>query len=159
MRPSPLNPTWQGEAHYLQRDYTAATGAYAAFQSYQASANITPMGCMQGYALFQRGLYLDALSAFRSYLKTTEQADCPNEPMQAPSSRCYYATRSSNRPQYYGEVIAESKKDEAYARFNGRVFWHPQPAEAQIQVTALVATEPNHPPRPSTRSGARKSKQ
>ena len=38
---------WQGEAHYLQRDYTAATGAYAAFESAPGvlKARTTPTAC------------------------------------------------------------------------------------------------------------------
>lgn len=138
---------WQGEAHYLQRDYTAATGAYAAFESapgaFQSKHYANGMYA-RGYALFQRGLYLDALSAFRSYLKTTEQADLPKRTdAKLRVADCYYANKEFEpAARYYGEVIAESKKDEAYARFQrAECFGTLNQPEAQIQeLTALVAT-------------------
>ncbi len=113
---------WQGEAHYLQRDYTAATGAYAAFESAPGafkSKHYANGMYARGYALFQRGLYLDALSAFRSYLKTTEDSELPKRnDAKLRVADCYYANKEFEpAARYYGEVIAESKKDEAYARF------------------------------------------
>ena len=73
----------------------------------------------RGYALFQRGLYLDALSAFRSYLKTTEKSTLPKRTdAKLRVADCYYANKEFEpAARYYGEVIEESKKDEAYARF------------------------------------------
>lgn len=153
-RTYPINATlaaeshfWQGEAHYLQRDYTAATGAYAAFESAPGafkSPHYANGMYARGYALFQRGLYLDALSAFRSYLKTTEKSTFPKRTdAKLRVADCYYANKEFEpAARYYGEVIAESKKDEAYARFQrAECFGTLNQREAQIEeLNALVAT-------------------
>lgn len=138
---------WQGEARYLQRDYTAATGSYAAFESAPGafkSKHYANGMYARGYSLFQRGLYLDALSAFRSYLKTTEKSAIPKRiDAKLRVADCYYANKEFEPAgRYYGEVIAESKKDEAYARFQrAECFSTLNQPLAQIQeLNALVAT-------------------
>lgn len=138
---------WQGEAHYLQKDYTRATGAYAAFESAPGafkSRHYANGMYARGYALFQRGKYLDALSAFRAYLKTTEKESLPKRTdAKLRVADCYFANKEFEpAARYYGEVIAESQKDEAYARFQrAECFGTLNNTDAQIaELEALIAS-------------------
>ena len=138
---------WQGEAHYLQGNYPSATSAYATFESapgaFQSKHYADGMYA-RGYALFQRKLYLDASSAFRSYLKTTAKSTFPKRTdAKLRVADCYYANKEFEpAARYYGEVIAESQKAEAYARFQrAECFSSLNQPEAQIaELNALVAS-------------------
>lgn len=138
---------WQGEAHYLQRNYTAATAAYSAFESAPGAFKSTHYAngmYARGYALFQRGKYIDALSAFRSYLKTTEDKTLAKRTdAKLRVADCYYANKEFEpAARYYGDVISESKKDEAYARFQrAECFGTLNQPEAQIsELQELIAS-------------------
>jgi len=139
---------WQGEASYLQENYVAATAHYAAFESAPGafkSVHYANGMYARGYALFKRGLYLDALSAFRGYLKSTEDKESGNHAdAKLRVADCYFVNKEFNpAARYYGEVIASSEKDEAYARFQrAECFASLNQPESQIaELSALIATQ------------------
>jgi len=113
---------WQGELSYLLRKYTQATAHYAQFESspgaYQ-SAHYDDGIYARGYALFKRKKYVDALSAFRSYLK--QAGETTNEKIRDAKLRvgdCYYSSKDFEAAaRYYSEVINASENTEDYARF------------------------------------------
>lgn len=113
---------WQGELHYLLKEFTEATAHYASFESspgaYQ-SAHYANGIYARGYALFKRKKYVDALSAFRSYLKTQEsRVSAKTQDAKLRAGDCYYANKDFEAAaRYYSEVINESELSEDYAQF------------------------------------------
>ena len=91
---------WQGELNYLLKKYTDATGRYAAFESspgaYQSSHYADGIYA-RGYALFKRKLYVDALSAFRSYLKAAPEAHATNRCQDFVTADCFFRRRFRSR--------------------------------------------------------------
>jgi len=96
---------WQGEAHFLLKDYESATGSYAEFSrapggylsDYYPAADYA-----RGYSLFKRKMYLDALSAFRSYLEANPH-DSPKRfhDAQLRTADCFYAKKEFSRAVNY----------------------------------------------------------
>jgi TolA-binding protein len=113
---------WQGELSYLLRKFTQATGHYAAFESSPGAYQSTHYNdglYARGYALFKRKKYIDALGAFRSYLKQTgntttdKTRDC-----KLRIGDCYYSNKEfETAARFYSEVINDSGESEDYARF------------------------------------------
>jgi len=139
---------WQGEASYLTQDYVVATAHYAAFQSAPGAFNsskYTNGMYARGYALFKRGLHLDALSAFRGYLKAAKNVDSGKyADAKLRVADCYYVNKEFEpAARYYGEVIAASKEDEAYARFQrAECFGTLNLPQKQIdELRSLIATQ------------------
>ena len=112
---------WQGELSYLLKKYTDATGHYAAFESspgaYQ-SEHYEDGIYARGYALFKRKLYIDALSAFRSYLKAAPNAEANKvKDAKLRTADCFFAKKDFEAAaKYYNEVIESSTLTEDYAR-------------------------------------------
>lgn len=139
---------WQGEARYNQADFTGATAHYAAFESSPGSfksAYYADGMYARGYALFKRGKYLDALSAFRSYLKATEKMKLAKQlDAKLRVADCFFANKEfESATQYYGTVISESEQDEAYARFQRATCFETmnQPQDQIAELLALIGTE------------------
>lgn len=139
---------WQGEASYMQGDFTKATSHYATFESASGAFKSTHYAdgmYARGYALFKRGLYLDALSAFRSYLKTTEgKPIVKRTDAKLRIADCYFANKEFEAgARYYGEVIEASTDDAAYARFQRAECYKTLnlPTEQIAELHALIASE------------------
>jgi TolA-binding protein len=113
---------WQGELSYLLRKYIQATAYYAQFESspgaYQ-SQHYNDGIYARGYALFKRKKYVDALSAFRSYLKRVgENETAKKSDTKLRVGDCYYSNKDfESAARYYSEVINSSENPEDYARF------------------------------------------
>ena len=113
---------WQGELSYLLRKYTQATSHYAQFESspgaYQ-SPHYNDGIYARGYALFKRKKYIDALSAFRSYLKQVGETETTKtRDTKLRVGDCYYSNKDfESAARYYSEVINASENPEDYARF------------------------------------------
>jgi TolA-binding protein len=138
---------WQGELSYLLKRYMDATGHYAAFESspgaYQ-SEHYTDGIYARGYSLFKRKVYLDALGAFRSYLKAAPNGN-PTKIKDAKlrTADCFFAQKDFEAAsRYYQEVIESSESTEDYARLQSaeclgsldRPFEEIQVLEALIEV-------------------------
>ena len=112
---------WQGELNYLLKKYTDATGRYAAFESSPGayrSSHYADGIYARGYALFKRKLYVDALSAFRSYLKAAPGADeSKTRDATLRAADCFFSKKDFEAAsRYYNEVIDSSDLTEDYAR-------------------------------------------
>ncbi|MDB4694061.1 tetratricopeptide repeat protein [Flavobacteriales bacterium] len=113
---------WQGELSYLLRKFKQATAYYAQFESspgaYQ-SAHYNDGIYARGYALFKRKKYVDALSAFRSYLKQVGESNTEKtRDAKLRVGDCYYASKDfESAARFYSEVISASENHEDYARF------------------------------------------
>ena len=128
VRTYPIDPVltaeshfWQGELSYLLKKYTDATGHYAAFESspgaYQSDHYADGIYA-RGYALFKRKMYVDALSAFRSYLKVVSDEPTPKmRDAKLRTADCFFAKKDFEAAsRYYKEVIDSSESAEDYAR-------------------------------------------
>lgn len=101
---------WEGESYYAQKDYKNATGCYAEFSrspggylsEYYPAADYA-----RGYALFKRKLYLDALSAFRSYLDAyPEENERRYNDAELRTADCFYAKKEFSRAvNYYNRCM------------------------------------------------------
>jgi len=97
---------WQGEAHFLLKDFTSATDSYSDFSRAPGgylSEFFPAADYARGYSLFKRKMYLDALSAFRSYLEANPD-DSPKRfhDAQLRTADCFYAKKQFSRAvQYY----------------------------------------------------------
>jgi TolA-binding protein len=111
---------WQGELNYLLKKYPSATGHYGAFiehpgaykSPYYAQAEYA-----RGYTLFKRNKYVDALSAFRSFLKVDDGSD-PRRTRDARmrSGDCFFANKAFEQAaEAYTAVLAEEPTD--YAQY------------------------------------------
>ncbi len=102
---------WQGECYFSMRDYKNATSSYAKFarapgsylSSYYPAADYA-----RGYALFKQKKYIDALSAFRSYLEA-HQDDSPQRIHDAElrTADCFYAKKEFDRAVTYYDRCLE----------------------------------------------------
>lgn len=129
VRDYPADPTltaesyfWQGELSYLLRKYTQSTAHYAAFESSPGAYQSPHYGdgiYARGYALFKRKKYVDALSAFRSYLKQVGEVETDkSRDTRLRIGDCYYSNKEFEpAARYYSEVINSSNSPEDYARF------------------------------------------
>lgn len=113
---------WQGEAYFAMKDWTNATKAYAAFgkapggylSDYYPAADYS-----RGYALFKRKLYVDALTAFRSYL-TAHSDDNPKRVHDAElrTADCFYAKKEFTRAvTYYDKCLDRNEIGTDYILF------------------------------------------
>ena len=131
VRTYPINPLltaeshfWLGELNYLLKRYTESTGHYANFESapgaYQSSHYADGI-YGRGYALFKRKKYIDALSAFRSFLKSDPQLDeRKTRDAKLRTADCFFANKDFEAAsRYYNEVIHQSDQTEEYARIQG----------------------------------------
>ncbi|PCJ80489.1 MAG: hypothetical protein COA49_08440 [Bacteroidetes bacterium] len=102
---------WQGECYFSMRDYINATSSYAKFarapggylSSYYPAADYA-----RGYSLFKQKKYLDALSAFRSYLEAHPD-DSPQRFNDAElrTADCFYAKKEFDRAVTYYDRCLE----------------------------------------------------
>lgn len=101
---------WQGEAYFATKDYVNATKAYANFgkapggylSKYHPAADYA-----RGYALFKRKMYVDALSAFRSYLGANpDDKESRIHDAELRTADCFYAKKEFNRAvSYYDKCL------------------------------------------------------
>lgn len=113
---------WQGELRYFLKRYAEATSHYATFHSSPGafqSDYYDDAEYARGYALFKRKLYVDALSAFRSYLKI-DRGDDAKRTMDATlrTGDCFYSNKSFEQAaEAYQTVISAGAEGGDYARF------------------------------------------
>jgi TolA-binding protein len=127
VRTYPIDPVltaeshfWQGELNYLLKRYPTATSHYGAFIE-QPGAYNSPFYAQaeyaRGYTLFKRKKYVDALSAFRSFLKV-DDGKSPRRTLDAQlrAGDCFFANKSfAQAADSYAAVLASEASD--YAQF------------------------------------------
>lgn len=127
VRTYPIDPVltaeshfWQGELNYLLKRYPTATSHYGAFIE-QPGAYNSPYYAQaeyaRGYTLFKRKKYVDALSAFRSFLKV-DNGKSPRRTLDAQlrAGDCFFANKSfAQAADSYSAVLASEASD--YAQF------------------------------------------
>ena len=102
---------WQGECYFAYRDYTNATSSYAKFSTAPGgySSEFYPAAdYARGYSLFKRKKYIDALSAFRSYLEAHPD-DSPKRVIDAEmrTADCFYVKKEFDRAvTYYDKCLS-----------------------------------------------------
>ncbi len=101
---------WEGEAHFALKDYKSATGAYAAFSKAPGgylSEYYPAADYARGYALFKRKMYLDALSAFRSYIDAyPDENERRYNDAELRTADCFYAQKEFSRAvNYYNRCL------------------------------------------------------
>lgn len=113
---------WEGESYFSLKDYESATKSYAEFSrapggylsKYYPAADYA-----RGYALFKRKMYLDALTAFRSYLDAypDENARRYND-AELRTADCFYAKKEFNRAvNYYNRCLERNAGRTDYILF------------------------------------------
>lgn len=113
---------WQGELRYFLKRYAEATSHYATFHSSPGAFNsdyYDDAEYARGYALFKRKLYVDALSAFRSYLKI-DRGDDAKRTLDATlrTGDCFYSNKSFDQAaEAYLTVITAEGEAADYALF------------------------------------------
>jgi TolA-binding protein len=113
---------WEGEAYFAQKDYVSATKSYADFSrasggylsDYYPAADYA-----RGYALFKRKMYLDALSAFRTYLDAyPEESARRFHDAELRTADCFYAKKEFNRAvDYYNRCFDRDAGNMDYILF------------------------------------------
>lgn len=140
---------WQGELRYFLKRYAEATSHYSAFHA-SPGAFQSPFyddaEYARGYALFKRKLYVDALSAFRSYLKV-DSGDDAKRTVDATlrTGDCFYANKSFDQAATaYQQVIQAQGEGSEYARFQRALcLGYLEDLAGQIaELTTLIASSP-----------------
>lgn len=140
---------WQGELRYFLKRYAEATSHYAAFHAspgaYQ-SDYYDDAEYARGYALFKRKLYIDALSAFRSFLKI-DRGDDAKRTLDATlrTGDCFYSNKSFEQAaEAYRTVIDARSEGADYARFQRALcFGYMDDLPGQItELESLIALHP-----------------
>ena len=121
---------WEGESFFAMKDYKNATGSYADFSmapggylsDYYPSADYA-----RGYALFKRKMYLDALSAFRSYLDAyPDENEKRYNDAELRTADCFYAKKEFSRAvNYYNSCLERNSSGLDYILFQrGMAYSH-----------------------------------
>lgn len=141
---------WQGELRYFLKRYAEATSHYSAFHSSPGafqSPYYDDAEYARGYALFKRKLYVDALSAFRSYLKVDDGTDAKRTlDATLRTADCFYANKSFDQAaDAYKQVIERAGEGSDYARFQQALcLGYMDNLEAQVAaLNDLMLNEPN----------------
>ncbi|MFZ8836260.1 MAG: tetratricopeptide repeat protein [Flavobacteriales bacterium] len=140
---------WEGEASYLMKDYTAATSLYAQFESAPGSFKSTHYAdamYARGYALFKRSKYIDALSAFRSFLKTTKISEGSKIlDTKLRIADCYFANKEfDSAADYYQEIIQAGNQEIDYARYQRSECFLSlnQPQDQLLELASIIEKHP-----------------
>ncbi len=101
---------WEGESYFAQKDYKNATECYVEFSRSPGgylSEYYPDADYARGYALFKRKMYVDALSAFRSYLDAyPEENKRQYNDAELRTADCFYAKKEFSRAvNYYSRCL------------------------------------------------------
>ena len=121
---------WEGESYFAMKDYKNATGSYADFSrapggylsEYYPAADYA-----RGYALFKRKMYLDALSAFRSYLDAyPDENKRRYNDAELRTADCFFAKKEFSRAvNYYNRCLERNTSGLDYMLFQrGMAYSH-----------------------------------
>lgn len=111
---------WQGELNYRLKRFPTASAHYGAFIEHPGAYNSSYYAqgeYARGYALFKRKKYVDALSAFRSFLKVDDGEDARRtRDAKLRTGDCFFANKSFGQAaEAYTAVLTEEATD--YAQF------------------------------------------
>lgn len=111
---------WQGELNYRLKRFPTASAHYGAFIEHPGAYNSSYYAqgeYARGYALFKRKKYVDALSAFRSFLKVDNGEDVRRtRDAKLRTGDCFFANKSFGQAaEAYTAVLTEEATD--YAQF------------------------------------------
>lgn len=141
---------WQGELRYFLHKYAEATSHYSAFSASPGafqSPYYDDAEYARGYALFKRKLYVDALSAFRSFLKIDAKDDAKRTlDATLRTGDCFYANKSFEQAATaYQTVIQKGAEGNDYARFQRAMCLGilERPLDQLDELTALIESHPN----------------
>lgn len=127
VRTYPIDPVltaeshfWQGELNYRLKRFPSASAHYGSFiespgaykSPYYAQAEYA-----RGYALFKRKKYVDALAAFRSFLKIDDGSDARRSlDAQLRAADCFFANKAfTQASESYTAVLSKEASD--YGQF------------------------------------------
>ncbi len=101
---------WEGESFFALKDYESATKSYSEFSRAPGgylSEYYPSTDYARGYSLFKRKMYLDALSAFRSYIEAYPNDDARRfNDAELRTADCFYAKKEFNRAvNYYNRCL------------------------------------------------------
>ena len=143
---------WEAESYFAMKDYVNATKSYANFSKspggylsdYYPAADYA-----RGYALFKRKLYLDALSAFRSYLDAyPEENERRFKDAELRTADCFFANKEFNRAvNYYTRCLENNSGSLDYILFQRGMAYSHSDLEGSLesQITDFDRLLEEHP--------------